>query len=493
VTDETPGTELEVREQRPLGMPTQSEFVALTALADTLARSNLIPRGLTGRPGDITVILLTGRELRMAPMQALNKIHVIEGKPTLSAELMLALVLGAGHELDILESTDLRCAVRARRRGSDHVTEYEFTADQARTAGLLNKKGPWQQYPAAMLRARAITIACRASFPDVLMGGVSYAPEELGAEVDPMTGEVVGSVTQELIGEGECRDFYARIDALPDAYKSQLIDEMKERQLVLGRRSGQDVVPLLPARRKDELEGSLAALEQWTNRDKPEGEGGAPGSVGTGDQGGDDSALDAGATAPADPQPSPQSVDDVVVDAEIVPNVDDQPDPPDQPGVTDAEVLPEPVPTGPPADPPPAPAASPVDEQPDTATGNPPGSGSDETGTTPGAEAEALGAASAPPADPNDGPSADHQRRRFAITCKEADVEEDTRHAVIGWLTGDRVHSATEATFGEMARAITLVRLYEKDALRITALDDGRVDVLPMNDTGRAFLESLKS
>lgn len=465
-----PGTELEVRP--PVGMPTQTEWEALTALSDTLAQSQLIPAPLRRKPGDIAVILLTGRELRLPPMQALNSIHVIEGKPTLSAALMMALILSAGHELRITETTNELCTVDARRRSDEKPTTFTFTMEDATRAGLANK-GPWKSYPAAMLRARVITAAARAVFPDVLMGA-QYAPEELGAEVDPFTGEVVGKVAEEMISEAEALDYFARIDALEDVYREQLKAQMIDQGLLLGKRSGDSVRVLLPRRRAHELDAALEPLEQWSNRaNKTEGEGGAT-------------------TTPEDPQVSAQSVDDVVADAEVVPNVD-QPDPPESRGVPDAEIVPDPMPPEPPAS---DPGPIPADEQPEPLLG---GSGPDEAEPAafpegaPAAdgvrEGEVGEAASSPPAEQ---PSADHQRRRFAISCKEGDIDEDTRHAIIRWLTDERVSSSTEATFQEMARAITLIKLYNTDHLRIVAGTDGAVVVTAMTGTGTAFLESLE-
>src|SRR5699024_8971315 len=54
---------------------------------------------------------------------------------------------------------------------------------RARQAGLWTRKGPWQQYPGAMMRARAITEAARMWASDALYG-VVYTAEELGAQVD---------------------------------------------------------------------------------------------------------------------------------------------------------------------------------------------------------------------------------------------------------------------------------------------------------------------
>ena len=67
-----------------IGMPSPAEWAALSGMSQQLARSSLVPRGLQGRPDDVMLILQNGRDLQIAPTQALNKVHVIEGKPTIA-------------------------------------------------------------------------------------------------------------------------------------------------------------------------------------------------------------------------------------------------------------------------------------------------------------------------------------------------------------------------------------------------------------------------
>jgi ElaB/YqjD/DUF883 family membrane-anchored ribosome-binding protein len=96
---------------------------------------------------------------------------------------MVALVQRAGHKLRVLETTSERCVVEGVRADDpEYVARTEFTLEDAGRADLLVKPA-WKHYPAAMLRARAISSLCRFAFADVI-SGCSYTPEELGAEVD---------------------------------------------------------------------------------------------------------------------------------------------------------------------------------------------------------------------------------------------------------------------------------------------------------------------
>lgn len=141
----------------------------VAALAVKIADTEFAPKGLRGKPAAVTAAILYGREVGLPPMTALTQTHVIEGRPASSAEAMRALVLAAGHEIVIAESTGASCVVEGRRRGSERWTRIGWTLDMAKAAGLIGKDN-WQHYPRAMLLARATTDLCRAVFPDVIHG-----------------------------------------------------------------------------------------------------------------------------------------------------------------------------------------------------------------------------------------------------------------------------------------------------------------------------------
>lgn len=200
MTDNTParvepGTELDRREAPVARADTDSwtQVVGITAkLAAEIAGTEFVPRDLRGKPAAVTAAILYGREIGLPPMTALTQTHVIEGKPAASAEAMRALVIAAGHELVIVETTGAICTMRARRRGSSSWTELAWTLDMARAAGLLSaKKENWQKYPRAMLQARCSAELIRLVFPDVVLG--MRALEELDVEEPEETGETTVS------------------------------------------------------------------------------------------------------------------------------------------------------------------------------------------------------------------------------------------------------------------------------------------------------------
>jgi hypothetical protein len=162
--------------------PTDAEWAALKDQATTVVKSGLLPAAIKS-PEQAIAIALKGRELGIPMMQAFAHIHIIQGKPTISAELMLSLIFRncPGAVVDYTETDDQRCVIQARRPNGSAV-RFSFSMDDAKKAGLLSKDS-WAKYPGAMLRARAISIMARALFPDAIMG-CSYTPEELGAELD---------------------------------------------------------------------------------------------------------------------------------------------------------------------------------------------------------------------------------------------------------------------------------------------------------------------
>ena len=84
-------------------------FEPVARLAAEIAQTEFIPAGLRGKPAAITAAILYGREIGLGPIQSLQSVDVIDGRPAISAEMGRALALAAGHELFIEESTTARC------------------------------------------------------------------------------------------------------------------------------------------------------------------------------------------------------------------------------------------------------------------------------------------------------------------------------------------------------------------------------------------------
>src|SRR3990167_256651 len=144
--------------------------------ADMLANSQFIPQAYRGKPGDIMACLLMGQMVGLNPIQALQGIAVINGKPSLYGDAALAVVRSHPDFADITERIEAGaneesyvavCVVT--RRGQTPV-ERRFSVADAKKASLWAKPGTRQQYPKRMLQMRARGFAIRDPFPDALTG-----------------------------------------------------------------------------------------------------------------------------------------------------------------------------------------------------------------------------------------------------------------------------------------------------------------------------------
>ena len=165
--------------------------------SDMLASSSMVPKAYQGKPQDILVCVHWGMELGLAPMQALQNIAVINGKPSVYGDAMMALVQASSVCEDIEEyfegeGTPNPVAVCvAKRKGRKPVT-VKFSVEDAKRAGLWNKQGPWSAYPKRMMQMRARGFALRDAFADVLKGfmTVEEALDETPLHEDENIGQV---------------------------------------------------------------------------------------------------------------------------------------------------------------------------------------------------------------------------------------------------------------------------------------------------------------
>lgn len=162
--------------------------------ADMLAGSSIVPKDYIGKPGNCLVAIQWGMELGLQPMQAMQSIAVINGRPSLWGDAMLALVKAHPAFEWIKEECDGNVATcTIKRRGEPEVVQ-SFSLEEAKRAGLTGKQGPWTQYPKRMLQMRARGFALRDAFPDALRGVVSAEEaRDTPAERDMGAAEVVSS------------------------------------------------------------------------------------------------------------------------------------------------------------------------------------------------------------------------------------------------------------------------------------------------------------
>jgi hypothetical protein len=161
-----------------------------------LAGSTMVPKAYQGKPQDIMVCVQWGMELGLAPMQALQNIAVINGKPSVYGDAMMALVQaspvceGVDETIEGEGTTNPVAVCIARRKGRNPVI-VRFSVEDAKRAGLWGKQGPWQSYPKRMLAMRARGFALRDAFPDVLKGLITVEEaQDFPSEAAPLPAKV---------------------------------------------------------------------------------------------------------------------------------------------------------------------------------------------------------------------------------------------------------------------------------------------------------------
>ena len=163
---------------------TQAKGLALQTMADAMkfgemvAASDFAPKDFRGKPASCVLAIQAGAEIGLSPMQALQSIAVVNGRPSIFGDAALAVVKASPVCEYVTESVDgdgeqMVATCTAKRRGYPTPTVVKFTVADAKKAGLWGKTGPWTQYPRRMLQMRARGFALRDAFPDALRGMVT--------------------------------------------------------------------------------------------------------------------------------------------------------------------------------------------------------------------------------------------------------------------------------------------------------------------------------
>jgi len=234
-------------------------------ICNLLAGSDFVPKDYQGKPGNVFAAIQLGASVGLSPMQALQAIAVINGRPALWGDGALAVVRAHRAFDSIEEFTEgdtAICKIRRRERAADGTVRVRetigsFSVEQAKKAKLWGKSGPWSEYPDRMLKMRARGFAMRDAFGDALKG------LSIGEDVIDIPGEAVevaivpaqapppskgvNAVTERLKGKGKQAK---PAQGIPDAAKPWIAD-LNKAEVV------DDVMGI--ARDFDDLSGELAA------------------------------------------------------------------------------------------------------------------------------------------------------------------------------------------------------------------------------------------
>lgn len=208
----------------------------MKTVAQLILQSGLAPDSFKTAE-QIFVGLQTGAEIGLKPMQALNSIVIIKGKPTLWGDAALALVKRSGllrsfSEKITGEGDEMIAVVRSVRElnsawdEAECVVESTFSVADAKTAKLWNKQGPWQTHPKRMLKYKARAFNLRDNFPDVLFG--MHLTEEMYGE------EPLSAPESDVLPRNERRSSLAVPSTAVDTTRAPVVTEVKTEPVVEG-------------------------------------------------------------------------------------------------------------------------------------------------------------------------------------------------------------------------------------------------------------------
>ena len=168
-------TALTTAEPRGLTLHTVDEAMRFGKM---LASSQFAPKDFQGKPESCILAIQHGAEIGLGPMQSIQSVAVINGRPSIWGDAALALVMGSPvceyvRERVEGEGENAVAICETKRRGYPAPSVTQFSVADAKRAGLWGKSGPWTQYPKRMLQLRARGFALRDAYPDVLKGLVT--------------------------------------------------------------------------------------------------------------------------------------------------------------------------------------------------------------------------------------------------------------------------------------------------------------------------------
>lgn len=178
--------------------------------AKAVFESGLAPSGFRSAQA-VMVAMQAGMEVGLPPMQAIQSVAVINGRPCMWGDAIPALLWAAGFDIEETMSEDGSEATCTITRPNGRRVTRTFSVNDATAAGLLDKTGPWKQFRRRMLQMRARSWACRDGAADVLRGMVAREEvEDIGPaaarvitpeQVDPLVAAAAAAKLAQYRGE----------------------------------------------------------------------------------------------------------------------------------------------------------------------------------------------------------------------------------------------------------------------------------------------------
>ncbi|MDX2349138.1 MAG: hypothetical protein QNK32_01985 [Porticoccus sp.] len=218
-------------------------------LSAMLSNSDMVPKLYRNKPQDTLIAMMMGAELGLNPIQSLQNIAVINHKPSIYGDALLALVQNHpafGGVEETFDEAAMTASCTAWRKGGTKHTQ-TFSQADAVSAQLWGKQGPWTQYPKRMLQWRARGFALRDQFADALGGlitieeardikdvdlddGANYIEHKPAKENEKISSDQVAEITEALAARGISEDRFlvkARVEKISLLEASRFDTAMK--------------------------------------------------------------------------------------------------------------------------------------------------------------------------------------------------------------------------------------------------------------------------
>jgi hypothetical protein len=213
-------------------------------------------------PDQAMALMLVAQAEGMHPAIAARDYHVINGRPTLRADAMLARFQQAGGKVEWGEYTD-RKVVGTFTHPQGGSVRIEWTTDMAVSAGL-TRNPTWKSYPRQMLRARCISEGIRTIYPGVAIG--TYTPEE-AEDMAPRPARDMGAVEEVAPPPPPAVDVEALVRDIDGAATLEFLELLRPQMRQVPKGPDRDRVVAAVQRRAEEIRAEQAPA--------PEAEGGA--------------------------------------------------------------------------------------------------------------------------------------------------------------------------------------------------------------------------
>lgn len=225
------GTQVSVKDNNLSIFSNGASWELAVKMASSLAKSTIVPKDFQNNANNALIAIELANRLNTSPLMIMQNLYVVYGRPSWSAQYMIAMINGSGKydmELQFDEKTDkngkpFSCQCWTEKNGRK-VTGPVIDMDMARAEGWVEKNGSkWKTMPQIMLRYRAASFFGRMNCPELTMG--IYTREEvveLGPE-DYSVDDAESKVQDDIAASANSEEFNPE-HANPDPAASKTED-----------------------------------------------------------------------------------------------------------------------------------------------------------------------------------------------------------------------------------------------------------------------------